>query len=169
MYININSVTDDLIDSFNMNYIKRLKKYYGKEDFKEDFINDLKYKFKFNIYSDKPIQNEKSFFHIVSFRKDYSKPFPLIAHYNILQWGLISRFDWIQFERPRNFYEIKAIMQISNNKSNIQLKKGETLNIEIPYYPHDFISDDNILKPAILSLISKLNFNFTFLIELDPL
>ena len=169
MYININSVTDDLIDSFNINYIKRLKKYYGKEDFKEDFINDLKYKFKFNIYSDKPIQNEKSFFHIVSFRKDYSKPFPLIAHYNILQWGLISRFDWIQFERPRNFYEIKAIMQISNNKSNIQLKKGETLNIEIPYYPHDFISDDNILKPAILSLISKLNFNFTFLIELDPL
>ena len=63
-------------------------------------------------------------------------------------------------------------MQISSNEV-IRLENGETLNIQISDFQDDlFLKEDilnDILKPAVMVLFSKLNFNFTFLIELDPL
>ena len=63
-------------------------------------------------------------------------------------------------------------MQISSVKS-ARLENGETLNIRISSFFDDLFLEKNILndilKPAVMHLFSKINFNFTFLIELDPL
>ena len=63
-------------------------------------------------------------------------------------------------------------MKISSDET-VQLGAGETLNIRISHFQNDLFSEkrilNNILKPAVLRLCSKFNFNFTFLIELDPL
>ena len=64
-------------------------------------------------------------------------------------------------------------MQISSN-DKVRLEEGETLNIRISNFPDDLFTDNyrilnDVFKPAVMVLFSKLNFNFTFLIELDPL
>ena len=63
-------------------------------------------------------------------------------------------------------------MKISSN-DKVRLEEGETLNIRISNFPDDLFLYDhvtiNFFKPALMVLFSKLNFNFTFLIELDPL
>ena len=63
-------------------------------------------------------------------------------------------------------------MQISSNES-ARLYNGETLNIKISDFSDDLFLEKNILndilKPAVMILFGKFNFNFTFLIELDPL
>ena len=188
-YINLNTAADDIINSLNEKQINNLKLYYIKVDFKNDFIYDLKNKINFNIYSNKPIQDKKSFFEIVKIEKKYTKPatrtgLSLVDAFNILEnlkpklfeRVLIQKFEWIQIvtskdETPEN-YEVRLIMKISNNEF-VRFENGETLNIRIPHFPDDLFLDENILddvlKPAVMVLFSKLNFNFTFLIELDPL
>ena len=63
-------------------------------------------------------------------------------------------------------------MQILNYET-VELVEGDTINIKISHFQNDLFSEknilNNILKPAIMHLFSILNFNFTFLIELDPL
>ena len=75
-------------------------------------------------------------------------------------------------------------MQISREESLGLLQEGDTINIRVSHFQSDFFSEKNtphsflfaeknvrknILKPAIMHLFSILNFNFTFLIEIDPL
>ena len=59
------------------------------------------------------------------------------------------------------------------NHDNIPLKEGETINIEISDFQQGLFSEgdliENISQTAVLRLFGSLNFNFTFLIELDPL
>ena len=94
----------------------------------------------------------------------------------VFQHVIIKKFDWIQFERSRvqkpEINEVKVVMQISSDET-VQLGNGETLNIKISHFQNDLFSEknilNNILKPAIMHLFSKINFNFTFLIELEPL
>ena len=84
---------------------------------------------------------------------------------------LIEKFKWTEFELLR-LDEIRAITKILNN-DNIPLKEGDTINIETSDFQKNLFSEgdllENIYKTTTLSLFGSLNFNFTFLIELDPL
>ena len=195
-YVNFNTMLDDIINSLSEDEINNLKAYYKKEDFKLSLGRDLR-RTDFNIYSDRPIQNEVSFFEIVKLKKDFKKSLapsgnPLIDAFlpkpGVYQSVLLEKFDWIQIERHRvkkpDINQVKLVMRISNNENLGLLQEGDTINIRISNFQSDFFSEKNtphsslfsyyntrknILKPAIMHLFSILNFNFTFLIEIDPL
>ena len=189
-YINLNTAADDIINSLSENDINSLKLYYRKDDFKNNFIDDLQNRVKFSIFSNKPIQNEKSFFEIVKIDKKFRELLKLnsgnafadifaafLDSDLIVARILIEKFDWVQVvasnEKIQGIHEVRLVMQISNNDKTKYIKKGDTINILIPDFPDDLFLEKNvlndILKPAVMVLFSKLNFNFTFLIELDPL
>ena len=190
-YINLKTITDDIINSLNEKDINNLKLYYKKDDFKNDFTYDLQNKVNYNIFSNKPIQNKKSFFEIIKSKKNFrEKIIPntgsgfgnLLSIYlsrnnhSIIKHVLIEKFEWIQITDPEDrtpeTYEVRLIMKISSNES-ARLEEGETLNIKISDFSDDLFLEKNILndilKPAVMILFGKFNFNFTFLIELDPL
>ena len=192
-YINLNTAAEDIINSLNENDINRLKLHYEKEslrkeDFKKKFSNELKHILRFNVYSDRPIQEENSFFEIIKIEKKYQNFLPLGSFKpdeferlqnlpRVIKTVLIQKFNLIQVEVSREeikeIYEVRLVMQISNN-DKVRLEEGETLNIRISNFPDDLFLDSfdtpsNVFKPAVMVLFSKLNFNFTFLIELDPL
>ena len=194
-YINLNTAADDIINSLSENDINKLKLYYKKEDlrkedFKTKFSNELKHIFRFNEYSDNLIHEKKnSFFEIIKIEKKYQNFLPLGSYKpdeferlqnlpRVIKTVLIQKFNLIQVEVSREeikeIYEVRLVMQISNN-DKVRLEEGETLNIRISNFPDDdlflggFSTPHNVYKPAVMVLFSKLNFNFTFLIELDPL
>ena len=195
-YVNFNTMLDDIINSLSEDEINNLKAYYKKEDFKFSLGRDLR-NTDFNIYSDRPIKNEVSFFEIVKLKKDFKKSIIpsgnplfdlLLPEPGVYQSVLLEKFDWIQIERHRvskpDINQVKLVMRISNNESLGLLQEGDTINIRISNFQSDFFSEKNtphsslfsfyntrknILKPAIMHLFSILNFNFTFLIELDLL
>ena len=187
-YINLNTAADDIINSLSENDINKLKLHYKKEDFKIEFSNELKYLISFYAYSDRPILNkENSFFEIIKIEKKYHDFTPPGSYTpeelgrlenlpRVIKTVLIEKFILIQVEVSREetqeIHEVKTVMQISSN-DKVRLEEGETLNIRISNFPDDLFLYDhitsNIFKPAVMRLFSKLNFNFTFLIELDPL
>ena len=187
-YINLNTMADDILNSLSDNDIDNLRLFYKKDDFKNNFIYDLK-KVSFEIPKYKPIQNEKSFFDIVRIYKNFKeryKPDPsnplldfagaILNKRLVKSYFLIDKFDWIQLVAEKDetpeIHEVRLVMQISSNR-NERIYEGDTLNIRISDFPNDLFLEKNvlndILKPAVMHLFSKLNFNFTFLIELDPL
>ena len=173
-YINLNTMFDDLINSLTQNQVNELKKYYGNDFFKPNLISN--FKSNFDIYTRRPIQKEKSFFEVLKTGKIYSGPignFGVKPKITVFQHIKITRFDWVQVETSRSIHEFKAVMQISSNENVPYINKGDTLNIRISHFQNNTFSEnkiiDNILKPAFMRLFSILNFNFTFLIELDPL
>ena len=187
-YINLNTAADDIINSLDEEQINKLKLHYKKEDFKKDFFYDLK-DVDFNMYTNNPILNnpikEKNiFFEIIKIKKNFERPIrrlgfiePLfLSGPQIAYRVIIKKFEWVQIvtseDKTLEIHEVRLVMQISNNES-VFLEEGDTLNIRIPYFPDDLFLEKNIindvLKPAVMRLFSKLNFNFTFLIELDPL
>ena len=188
-YINLNTAAGDIINSLNENDINKLKLHYKKEDFKNDFSNELKHVLSFDIHSDEPIHNKQnSFFEIIKIDKKYHN-FIQPGSYTpdeyerlknlprVIKTVLIQKFILIQVEVSREetqeIHEVRLVMQISSN-DKVRLDEGETLNIRISNFPDDLFSDNrripsNVFKPAVMVLFSKLNFNFTFLIELDPL
>ena len=187
-YINLNTAVDDIINSLNENDINRLKLYYKKEDFKKDFSFELTNLFRFDINSDRPRKEENSFFEIIKIEKDYSRSplatgsFPIDEYIRlknlpkVIKSVLIQKFSFVQVEVSREetqeIHEVRLVMQISSN-DKVRIEEGETLNIRISNFPDDLFLDSfipfNFVKPAVMVLFSKLNFNFTFLIELDPL
>ena len=188
-YINLNTAVDDIINSLNENDINRLKLYYKKEDFKKDFSFELTNLFKFDINSDRPRKEENSFFEIIKIEKDYSRSpieatggLPIDEYIRlknlpkVIKSVLIQKFSFVQVEVSREetqeIHEVRLVMQISSN-DKVRIEEGETLNIRISNFPDDLFLDSfipfNFVKPAVMVLFSKLNFNFTFLIELDPL
>ena len=192
-YINLNTAADDIINSLSENDINKLKLHYKKEDFKNDFSNDLKHNIGFDVHSDRPIISElNSFFEIIKIKKKYHDFTPAgsyePAEYKrrqnlprVIKTVLIQKFNLIQVEVSREetkeIYEVRLVMQISNN-DKVRLEEAETLNIRISnFFPDDLFLESYfddmpfvaLLKPAIIFSFSKLNFNFTFLIELDPL
>ena len=187
-YINLNTAADDIINSLSENDINKLKLHYKKEDFKIDFSNELKYLIGFVAYSDRPILNkENSFFEIIKIEKKYHDFMPPGSYTpeelgrlenlpRVIKTVLIEKFILIQVEVSREetqeIHEVRTVMQISSN-DKVRLEEGETLNIRISNFPDDlFLKEDilnDIFKPAVMRLFSKLNFNFTFLIELDLL
>ena len=180
-YINLNTAVDDMINSLSENDINKLKLHYNKEDFKIDLNTELKYLIGvFNKYSDNPILNENSFFEIIKIEKKYHrytpKDYERIENLSrVIKTVLIEKFILIQVEVSREetqeIHEVRLVMQISSN-DKVRFEEGETLNIRISNFPDDLFTDNftpNVLKPAVMRLFNKLNFNFTFLIELDPL
>ena len=195
-YINLKTLTEDIINSLGKDDIDKLKLHYKKDDFKNDFKYDLIFKLNFNILPDNPIKDKKSFFKIIKtkkkfvdiedkkifltgdFLKDLAKTYFKVYENQkaIINNVLIEKFELIQTiaskDKTPEIHEVKLIMQISSNEV-IRLENGETLNIQISDFQDDlFLKEDilnDILKPAVMVLFSKLNFNFTFLIELDPL
>ena len=93
--------------------------------------------------------------------------------------SIIEKFTWVEVELDKFDYLI-TIMKILNNET-IPLNEGDTINIQIIsnsiFYYTDlidgFIDDiktiDDIFNLTVIRLLGELNFNFTFLIELDPL
>ena len=91
----------------------------------------------------------------------------------VLYYDVIEEFEKIEVTNLYGYHEKETIMKFSNHDI-IQLKEGETINIRITDYHKNLFSKDDILgdilkKDVIRLFGSKLNFNFTFLIELDPL
>ena len=163
-YVEINKIADKIINLLNEKQIKELKTHFGKENFKNDLKNKILSEVKFFIYDFKG----KTFFQIIKSEKASNKMFftPLIKNSIVLE-----TFDIRQEERTR-IDEIISIMKISNDDI-IPLKKGDLINIRISNFQEGISSEGdlikNILKETVLFLISTLNFNFTFLIELDLL
>ena len=186
-FLDENKIIDKLINKFNQNQIKELKRHFGKEDFKSDLLKTIFNKINFT-YENK--EKKESLFNIVKFkklteeeRKDKSllkkiltgsKPLPILKEESI-----IEKFTWVEVELDKYDYLI-TIMKILNNET-IPLNEGDTINIQIIsnsiYYYTDlidgFIDDiktiDDIFNLTVIRLLGELNFNFTFLIELDPL
>ena len=186
-FLDENKIIDKLINKFNQNQIKELKRHFGKEDFKSDLLKTIFNKINFT-YENK--EKKESLFNIVKFKKlteeekkdksllekilTGSKPLPILQEKTI-----IEKFTWVEIELDKYDYLI-TIMKILNNET-IPLNEGDTINIQIIsnsiYYHTDlidgFIDDiktiDDIFNLTVIRLLGELNFNFTFLIELDPL
>ena len=186
-FLDENKIIDKLINKFDQNQINELKRHFGKEDFKSDLLKTILNKISFT-YENK--EKKESLFRIVKFkklteeeRKDKSllekiltgsKPLPILQEKTI-----IEKFTWVEIELDKYDYLI-TIMKILNNET-IPLNEGDTINIQIIsnsiYYHTDlidgFIDDiktiDDIFNLTVIRLLGELNFNFTFLIELDPL
>ena len=191
-FIEPNTVVNEVINLLNKKQINELKTHFGKEDFK----NDLLEKIKTNIVFDKkrnldtPKHTGRTFFEIVKIEKNYNfsdktKLFFFEALTDTLVFiPLITKFEWFEidisdYSLSADIKGVRAIMKILNTgevefgKLEEKFKEGDVLNIRISDFKENlFIEDnilDNVLKTTVLFLLGKLNFNFTFLIELDPL
>ena len=182
-FLDKNKIIDKLINKFNQNQIKELKKHFGKEDFKNDLLKTIFNKINFTHENN---EKKESLFNIVKFKKiltkeEENKPslFGLFNKNPIIQADyVIKKFTWLEIEVDRNDY-ILTVMKTLNNET-IPLNEGETINIRIisnNKYQTDLIDDfiddiktiHDIFNLTIIRLLGELNFNFTFLIELDPL
>ena len=179
-YIKENKIVDKLINSFNEEQIKELKKHFGKEDFKSDLLKTILNKVDFINENN---EEKKTFFKIVKFEKAFTDkekygggvgiPFTLfnIPSPWLTESVIIEKFIWSEIELSR-LTGIRAIMKILNNEI-IPLNEGDTINIVISDFQKNLFSEgellDNILNLTVIRLLGELNFNFTFLIELDPL
>ena len=182
-FLDKNKIIDKLINKFNQNQIKELKRHFGKEDFKNDLLKTIFNKINFTHENN---EKKESLFNIVKFKKilteeERNKP-ALLGLFNtnpIIQADyVIKKFTWLEIEVDRNDY-ILTVMKTLNNET-IPLNEGETINIRIisnNKYQTDLIDDfiddiktiHDIFNLTIIRLLGELNFNFTFLIELDPL
>ena len=182
-FLDKNKIIDKLINKFNQNQIKELKRHFGKEDFKNDLLKTIFNKINFTHENN---EKKESLFNIVKFKKilteeERNKPslFGLFNVNPIIQADyVIKKFTWLEIEVDRNDY-ILTVMKTLNNET-IPLNEGETINIRIisnNKYQTDLIDDfiddiktiHDIFNLTIIRLLGELNFNFTFLIELDPL
>ena len=73
-YIDLNKMINKLISSFNEEQINKLKKYFGKENFKKDLLEKIKSTVDFTTdkNEERPLQKGKTFFEIVKSEKHFS-------------------------------------------------------------------------------------------------
>ena len=180
-YIEKNKIFEKIITLFNEEQIKELKKYFGKEDFKNDLLEKIKNTVDFTTdkVNERPLQEGKIFFEIIKSSKSFTsddRVFFVLPKPEVYNNVIIEKFEWKEIEVFSNINEIKAIMKIvtvPDNDNFLTLKEGDTLNIRISDFKKNLFEKgeliDNILKPIVIFILGTLNFNFTFLIELDPL
>ena len=181
-HIDLNKMINELINSFNEGQINELKKYFGKEDFKQDLLKKIKSSVDFTTdkINERPLQKGKTFFEITKTLKSFSgddKVFFFLDRGALFDVVLIEKVEWKEVEINSSVNEIRAIMKIlyssEKDKYNRRFKEGETLNIKISDFKKELFSEgdllENILRPIVIFLLGSLSFNFTFLIELDPL
>ena len=180
-YINLNKMINELITLFNKEQINKLKKYFGKEDFKNDLLEKIKNNVDFTTdkNNERPLQEGKIFFEITKSVKSFTSEDRAYFFFDkpvLFTGAMITDFKWREIELSSSINELRAMMQIIdvyNNEDWPVFKEGDTLNIRISDFKKNFFGEgeliDNILKPIVIFLLGTLNFNFTFLIELDPL
>ena len=150
----------------NEEQINELKKKYGK-DFKKDIEEHMVLWDEFFMFS---FEKEKKIFEIVKIEKDFDakKYFRSILNISVV----LEKFNYLEKEDSRRT-EILGVMKVLNDDDVIPLKEGDTLNIRVLDFqqsiPEGISLMRSIANDTVLRLISSLNFNFTFLIELDPL
>ena len=172
--IDFDKMFDDLNKVFNKEQFNELENYYGKWNFKEELIKDIK-KVNFTTYKDikeeDPPPKGKTFFKIVKFTKKYlyneNKPI-VVPFYN---YDVVKEFEYVEVG-TETFGGFRTFIKFLNHDI-VPLKEGDTINICITNFRENLFSKDgilvDILKKEVLRLFGTLNFNFTFLIELDPL
>ena len=164
-YIEIKKIVDKIINLLKEEQINELKKHFGKEDFKSDLLKKILFNVEFYMRN----YEGKTFFQIIKIEKDFS--LKTFSQYVVERFIVIENFNHREIEMTR-ITEIIAIMKLLNYDI-VPLKEGETINIRISDFQQGISSEgdlmENILQTTVLRLISSLNFNFTFLIELDPL
>ena len=172
-----------LINSFNEGQINELKKYFGKEDFKKDLLEKIKSSVDFTTdkINERPLQKGKTFFEITKTIKSFSGDDKTLIFFDkpaIFSGAIIEKVEWKEVEVSSSVNVIRAIMKIlyfseKGKFTYSSFKEGDTLNIKISDFKKNLFEKgeliDNILKPIVIFLLGTLNFNFTFLIELDPL
>ena len=171
--INFNQMFDNLNKILNEEQFNKLEDYYGKYNFKEELIKDLLKNINFNTNKD---LEEKTFFKIVKFTKIFlfkNGILNLLLNPPLYNYDVVEEFEKTEVTISKGYKGIKTLMKFLNHDI-IQLNEGETLNIRITDFHKNLFSKDGILvdilkKEVIRCLFGKLNFNFTFLIELDPL
>ena len=179
-YIDLDKMINELINSLNEDQNNKLKKHFGKEDFKKDLLEKIKSTVDFTTEKnkDRPLHKGKTFFEIVRNTKSFSSDDKVLFFLNqpsVFSFAIIEKFEWVEVKISSSVSEIRAITKILSfeNKYFPALKEGDTINIRISDFQKDLFSEgdliDNILKPIVIFLFGSLNFNFTFLIELDPL
>ena len=172
MFNNLNKILNE--EQFN-----KLEDYYGKYNFKDELIKDLLKNINFNTNKDleeKLQPKEKTFFKIVKFTKNFlfkSGILNLIFRPPINDYDIVEEFEKTEVTISKGSNGIKTLMKFLNHDI-VQLNEGETLNICITDFRKNLFSKDGILvdilkKEVIHCLFGKFSFNFTFLIELDPL
>ena len=177
-HINFNQIIDNLNKLLNKEQFNELENYYGKFNFKNELIKDIN-KVNFSTYKDikkgDPLPKGKTYFKIVKFPKILHKEtglfdifFKQVHH----AYDVVEEFENIEITETKHYDKIDTIIKFSNHDI-VPLKEGETINICITDFRKNLFSKDGILvdvlKKDVLRLLGTLNFNFTFLIELDPL
>ena len=171
--INFDQMFDNLNKILNEEQFNKLEDYYGKYNFKEELIKDLLKNINFNTNKD---LEEKTFFKIVKFTKNFlfkNGILNLLLKPPLYNYDVVEEFEKTEVTISQGYEGIKTLMKFLNHDI-VQLNEGETLNIRITDFHKNLFSKDGILvdilkKEVIRCLFGKLNFNFTFLIELDPL
>ena len=162
---------DKMFNSFDKFQISKLKQHFGKEDFKKDLFEKIKSTTDYitEENKDKPPHKGKTFFEITRSKKFFS------LHSPVISLGILKKFEWVEFELLSGVKEVRTIIKFLDNDmyGSYNFEEGETMNIRIRDLSPDFYLKgdelDNVLKQIIKSLFAIFNFNFTFLIELDPL
>ena len=177
--IDFDQMFDNLNKILNEEQFNKLEDYYGKYNFKDELIKDLLKNINFNTNKDleeKLQPKEKTFFKIVKFTKNFlfkNGILNILLRPPIYDYDIVEEFEKTEVTISKGYNGIKTLMKFLNHDI-VQLNEGETLNICITDFRKNLFSKDGILvdilkKEVIRCLFGKFNFNFTFLIELDPL
>ena len=177
--IDFDQMFDNLNKILNEEQFNKLEDYYGKYNFKDELIKDLLKNINFNTNKDleeKLQPKEKTFFKIVKFTKNFlfkNGVLNLLLRPPIYDYDIVEEFEKTEVTISKGYNGMKTLMKFLNHDI-VQLNEGETLNICITDFRKNLFSKDGILvdilkKEVIRCLFGKFNFNFTFLIELDPL
>ena len=87
-------------------------------------------------------------------------------------YDVVEEFENVEVRTINGYWDIITLTKFTNHDI-VPLKEGETINICITDFHKKLFSKDDILvdilKKDVIRLFGTLNFNFTFLIELDPL
>ena len=173
--IEFDQLFDNLDKVLNKEQINELENYYGKWNFKEELLKDIR-KVNFSTYKDikkgDPLPKGKTYFKIEKIGKrifnDHDSFLVDVIGGSLDYHVVVEEFENVEFIDSLYDFKIDTFTRFSNYDI-IPLKEGDTINISITdLFSRDGILVD-ILKKDVIRLFGTLNFNFTFLIELDPL
>ena len=129
--------------------------------------------FKENEISLDTVKNMKTEFQIVKFEKSFnSKDYLTVEKLpKIISSVLLERMDFKGIDFNKKMVGIGSISRFTKN-DYFSLSEGDVINIKTIYEDEKMsilIRDKNITRLIANFIAKSLNFNFTFLIELDPL
>ena len=170
-YIEFDQYFDNLDKVLNKKQINELENYYGKWNFKEELLKDIK-KVNFSTYKDikkgDPLPKGKTFFKIVKIEKIEDNNNNDSYDGKIRYYDVVEEFENVEYTKSNYWNKMDTFTRFTNHDI-IPLKEGDTINIRVSdLFSRDGILVD-ILKKDVIRLFGILTFNFTFLIELDPL